>query len=68
MTKTAPIINVIGNKLDLVEQNPINRKVTQERVDALCKAKEVEYIETSALFEKSRMESSFMHLIKGNIV
>jgi len=53
---------LIGNKIDLVQENPAARKVSSELVESFCKQHGLEYMETSAKTGENIRES-FDHLL-----
>lgn len=56
-------IMLVGNKLDLVEEDPSKRKVPQERARKLCEMHEnIKFIETSS-FSESTVNEAFETLI-----
>ncbi|EGR30779.1 Ras family protein, putative [Ichthyophthirius multifiliis] len=60
-------IMLIGNKLDLIEENPINRQVNKEEVLEFCQKNNLIYQETSSLTGQN-VKESFEFLIQQDIV
>ena len=57
-------IMLIGNKLDLVEKDPKERRVDSEKVQSFCHENKLEFMETSA-FENIGVKDCFEKLLQG---
>lgn len=56
---------LIGNKLDLIQENEEERKVPQQEVEDFCKKYNLLYSETSAK-SGDNVKESFENLIESN--
>lgn len=64
MAEPEIIIMLVGNKVDLVLQEPSLRKVPKEEGKKLAKENDLLYVETSA-FEGTNISSAFEDLLNG---
>ena len=65
LTKTDPVVVLIGNKLDLVKNNPSKRGVPQEKVRQFCRQRGVQYFETCAFDGADEVNKPFLGLVGG---
>jgi GTPase SAR1 family protein len=63
-TEEGIIIMLIGNKIDLVQEKPSDRKIKLEEVNAFCKKYNLLYSETSAK-NGDNIKESFDELIES---
>ena len=63
-TEDGIVIMLIGNKVDLVQEKPSERKVKMEEVNAFCKMYNLLYNETSAK-NGDNIKESFDELIES---
>lgn len=59
------VIMLIGNKSDLVDDEPINRAVTYQEASKFAKEKGLYYFETSAKTGHN-VKESFQFMVEGN--
>ena len=59
------IIYLVGNKFDLVQDNPELRQVSLEEIKQMKNEYNLKYIETSAL-ANIRVNETFENLLEGN--
>lgn len=64
-TEEGIVIMLIGNKLDLIQENPSLRKIKSEEVRSFCKDLNLLYNETSAK-TGDNIKESFEELIESN--
>lgn len=62
--ETDPKVILVGNKLDYVSDNGINRAVTTEEAKAFAQVNNMMYEETSALTQKN-VKNAFIRLLSG---
>lgn len=55
---------LVGNKTDLIEQNPDSRQISQNEAKAFADENRLTYIETSAL-SSSSVSEAFENLVEG---
>jgi GTPase SAR1 family protein len=65
LTKNDPVVMIAGNKLDLIEADPLVREVRLDELKALAEDNRVLWAEVSAKKEKAAVEATFVRLIQG---
>jgi Ras-related protein Rab-2A len=58
-------ITLVGNKYDLIQDNPEKREVSLDEINQIKKEYNLKYIETSAC-ANIRVDESFESLLEGN--